>query len=268
MQLKPQEPTETKEENVQPSITPQDNGVSNNGYFNPEQEFDFEGDGIFGNTPSMNTPSDSVNNGNSYYDNSGVDSYGANTNNPGQYGSNIGSSYNYGGPSNTMDSYNPESHPRKMTKKEFFEAPRNRKDRDRIIISSIVIIACAIFDWVRTSFFLQTFKHQIESINNLTEEFGLGEQYAIDVDKIMHATIAVSLILIGLAVGIFLLKSRACALSGLVILIIYSLYTIMVAHQFRWYWTIIAFGYATAATFSFNKNWQEYEQNGDWKKEW
>ncbi len=253
MQLKPQEPTETKEENVQPSISLQDSGVSNNDYFNPEQEFDFESDGIFGSTPSMNTPSDTVNNGNSYDDNPGTATYSTN---------------NYGGPSNTVDSYNPESHPRKMTKKEFFEAPRNRKDRDRIIISSIVIIACAIFDWVRTSFFLQTFKHQIERINNLTEEFGLGEQYTIDVDKIMHATIAVSLILIGLAVGIFLLKSRACALSGLVILIIYSLYTIMVAHQFRWYWTIIAFGYATAATFSFNKNWQEYEQNGDWKKEW
>ena len=253
MQLKSQEPTETKEENVQPSITPQDNGVSNNDYFNPEQEFDFESDGIFGSTPSMNMPSDTVNNGNSYYDNPWAASYSTN---------------NYGGPSNTVDNYNPESHPRKMTKKEFFEAPRNRKDRDRIIISSIVIIACAIFDWVRTSFFLQVFEKKIQTVNSLSEQFGLGEEYIIDVDKIMHTQIAVSLILIALAVGIFMIKSRACALTGLVVLIIYSLYTIMSVHQFRWYWTIIAFGYATVATFSVNKNWQEYEENGDWKKEW
>ena len=225
---------------------------SNNEYFTPEQEFDFESDGIFASTPSMNTQSNPVNSGDSYYNNQGVDPYNTSSGNQEQYGSNN----------------NPESHPRKMTKKEFFEAPRNRKDRDRIIISSIVIIACAIFDWVRTSFFLQVFEKKIQTVNSLSEQFGLGEEYIIDVDKIMHTQIAVSLILIGLAVGIFIVKSRACALSGLVVLVIYSLYTIMSVHQFRWYWTIIAFGYATAATFSFNKNWQEYEQNGDWKKEW
>ena len=117
MQLKPQEPTETKEESVQPSVTPQDNTVSNNDYFNPEQEFDFEGEGIFNSTPSMNT----YDNSHSYYN-------------------------NQNGPSNTVDGYNPDTHPRKLSKKEFYESPRNRKNRDRSIIISIVISVCAIGD--------------------------------------------------------------------------------------------------------------------------
>ncbi len=253
MQLKPQEQTETKEDNVQSSITPQDNRVSNNGYFNPEHEFDFEGDGIFGKAQSMNTPSVSTDNDNSYYDNPGYDSYSTN---------------NYGGPSNTVDGYNPDNHPRKLSKKEFYESPRNRKNRDRIIISSIVIIVCAIGDWIKTNFMVQMFKPKIDKLNELTGSLGMGSEFTIDVDAIMRAQIITSVFLIALGVGIFILKSRACALTGLIFTIVNMLYMIVTAHKFAGYYSLIAFGYATVATFAAYSAWQEYEQKGDWKKEW
>lgn len=239
MQLKPQEPTETKEESVQPSVTPQDNTVSNNDYFNPEQEFDFEGEGIFNSTPSMNT----YDNSHSYYN-------------------------NQNGPSNTVDGYNPDTHPRKLSKKEFYESPRNRKNRDRIIISSIVIIVCAIGDWIKTSFMVQMLKPKIDKLNELTDSLGMGTEFTIDVDAIMRAQIITSVFLIALGVGIFVLKSRACAITGLIFTIVNMLYMVVTAHKFAGYYSIIAFGFATVATFAAYSAWQEYEQNGDWKKEW
>ncbi len=160
-----------------------------------------------------------------------------------------------------------ESRPRKLTKKEFFQSPRNRKDRDRIIISTVVIIVAALFDVIRTDFWLSALKKQIEFANSLAETMGI-EEYVIDTQKIMNTQIIMSVILIGLAIGILVAKSRACALIGLAITFINCISTLISTHSFRWYWTMIAFGYATLATFSFAKAWQNYEENGDWKKDW
>ena len=243
------------QQNVQETL--QSAVPSNNDYFNPEQEFDFQGDGIFGNQ-STNS-----------FDMSDPNNQGMN--NTGSYGAGMGgagSYYNAGGNTTPNDGYNPDSHPRKMSKQEFYESPRNRKNRDRIVISSIVIIVCAIADWIKTSFMVQLLRPQIEKLNELSETLGVGEQYIIDVDAIMRTQIIISLFFIALGVGIFILKSRACALTGLIISIIFMLYNIISAHKFNGYFSLIAFGFATAATFAAYSAWREYEENGDWKREW
>ena len=97
---------------------------------------------------------------------------------------------------------------------------------------------------------------------------GLGQEYVIDTQKIMNTQITVSLILIGLGIGIFLFKNKWCALAGLFLTVFQTVYSIIVAHQFRWYWVIIAFGYATFATFAFDKEWKDYEDHGEWQKDW
>ncbi|MCR5543201.1 MAG: hypothetical protein K6F55_03555 [Eubacterium sp.] len=246
MQLKVKEPentpentsgTETQPQNLggQPDVP----GVSNNGYLNDEMDFLAEDGDMFGNQFSQNNGT----------------------------GNGAGNGpQNYGVPGNSDPE--PTSKPRKLTKQEFFNSPRNRKDRDRIIISSIVIIATAIFDVVRVDFWLQALKKQIQLVNDLSEEFGLGEENMIDPQAIMRTQVILSVIFVALGIGIFLFKSRACAITGLAFTVINCLYTIVVAHNFRWYWTIIAFGYAVVATISFNKNWQEYEDHGEWKKDW
>ena len=33
-------------------------------------------------------------------------------------------------------------------------------------------------------------------------------------------------------------------------------------------YAIIAFGYATFATFAFDKEWKDYEDHGEWQKDW
>ena len=221
-------------------------GVSNNSYLNDEMDFLAEDGDMFGNTFS---PSDNY---------SQTQSSGYNSN-----GQNIPGGQDPNAPGPEMS-----SRPRKLTKQEFFNSPRNRKDRDRIIISSIVIIATAIFDVVRVDFWLQALKKQIQFVNDLSEEFGLGEENMIDPQAIMRTQVILSVIFVALGIGIFIFKSRACAITGLAFTVINCLYTIIVAHNFRWYWTIIAFGYAVVATISFNKNWQEYEDHGEWKKDW
>lgn len=264
MQLKVKEPENTPENTSGTGEQPQgfgtdlqgkpaEPGVSNNGYLNDEMDFLAEEGDMFGNQLSQNTGGG--NGSQNYYSPNGGGSTG---NNP--------YSQNYGGPGS--DAPEPTSKPRKLTKKEFFNSPRNRKDRDRIIISSIVIIATAIFDVVRVDFWLQALKKQIQLVNDLSEEFGLGEENMIDPQAIMRTQVILSVIFVALGIGIFLFKSRACAITGLAFTVINCLYTIVVAHNFRWYWTIIAFGYAVVATISFNKNWQEYEDHGEWKKDW
>lgn len=158
--------------------------------------------------------------------------------------------------------------PRKLSKKEFFNSPRNRRDRDRIIISSIVVIVTAIFDVIRTDFWLTTFQRQIDMVNNLAEQFGMGAEYQIDTKAIMTTQIFLSVVLVCLGLGIFILKSRACAITGLVITAINLIMTLMRFREFRMYWAMIAFVYAVVATISFANSWKEYEENGDWKREW
>ena len=247
MQLKKDE-QEVLQETNETQIDNQPDALTNNDFLNQEKEFDVEGDGIFDSfTPY--TP----------YESDGSGAQGAPNDLDNQETIN--------------DSYNPNSdtvniRPRKLTKKEFFDSPRNRKDRDRIIISSIVIAVAAIFDVVRTDFWLSALKKQIEFVNDLSTQFGLEEEYYIDTQKIMNTQIIMSVILIAAAVGIFVLKSRACAATGLALTLINCVSTLISTGKFRWYWTIIAFGYAVAATFSFANAWKNYEENGDWKKDW
>ena len=204
---------------------------------------------------------------NSPYSSSNTNNYYTNTNTNGSYGN--GTNNNAGAPynSNENDKYDPSTHPRKLTKKEFFDSPRNRKDRDRIIISAIVVIATAIFDVIRTDFWLSALKKQIDFVNDMSEQLGMSE-YVIDTQKIMTTQIIVSVILIALGLGILILKSRACAVAGFVLTVINFVSTLRSVHQFKWYWAMIAFVYAIAATFSFASNWKDYEENGDWKREW
>ncbi len=248
MQLKVTEPVVPEEEKQE---TVPDGTVSNNDYFNPELEFDYEG-GLFDEPRTfdnpMGTPQSSDPNGAG-----GTNDY---------YAQSSGSTNN----SNPMPGAG--ERPRKLSKKEFFDSPRNRRDRDQIIISSIVVIVTAIFDVIRTDFWLTTLQSQINFVNNMAEELGMGSQYQIDTKGIMTTQITLSVILVCLGLGIFILKSRVCAIVGLAITGINLIATLMHFGHFRMYWALIAFGYATLATISFASKWKDYEQNGDWKKEW
>ena len=281
MQLKVTEPEVTEEEKQE---TVPDGTVSNNDYFNPELEFDYEG-GLFDEprtfdnpmgTPSSVNPSGTNPAGQSP---SGGEYYGTTGETPGYrgstptYGNGAGGSNDYyaqssGSTNNDNPMPGAGERPRKLSKKEFFDSPRNRRDRDRIIISSIVVIVTAIFDVIRTDFWLTTFQSQINFVNNMTEELGMGAQYQIDTKGIMTTQITLSVILVCLGLGIFILKSRVCAIVGLAITGINLIATLIHFGQFRMYWALIAFGYATLATISFASKWKDYEQNGDWKKSW
>lgn len=244
MQLKPEDNEKTPLR-MEPETEKQEQEVS----YNSEPKYDYND---FGNSygSNMNDPMDDM------------DMFGNSTvpNNPDNI---IGPSL-----SEVAGEEPVNTKPRKLTKKEFFESPRNRKIRDQIIISSVVIIVAAIFDWVRTSFWIQTFAPTINKLNQLSEDLGLGQEYVIDTQKIMNTQITVSLILIGLGIGIFLFKNKWCALAGLFLTVFQTIYSIIVAHQFRWYWVIIAFGYATFATFTFDKEWKDYEDHGEWQRDW
>ena len=245
MQLKVTEPVVPEEEKQE---TVPDGTVSNNDYFNPELEFDYEG-GLFDEPRTFDNPMGTPSSVNP----SGTNNY---------YAQSSGSTNN----SNPMPGAG--ERPRKLSKKEFFDSPRNRRDRDQIIISSIVVIVTAIFDVIRTDFWLTTLQSQINFVNNMAEELGMGSQYQIDTKGIMTTQITLSVILVCLGLGIFILKSRVCAIIGLAITGINLIATLMHFGQFRMYWALIAFGYATLATISFASKWKDYEQNGDWKKEW
>ena len=225
--------------------------ISNNDFYNPEQEFnpelefDYQG-GTFGNTPTQDVSANMNSQGNSgYYQNNGN---------------------SYGQQNNPIDPQM-SSRPRKLTKKEFFHSPRNRKDRDRIIISSVFIILTAIFDMVKTHFWLQTFENTINMLNEWSEQLGMTESI-IDTHAIMMTTVTLSVIMICLGLGIYIFKSRACAVAGLSFSIINFLYSLLASHQIKMYWTIIAFGYAVVATFSYASAWKYYEEKGDWTKDW
>ena len=146
MQLKPEDNEKTPLR-MEPETEKQEQEVS----YNSEPKYDYND---FGNSygSNMNDPMDDM------------DMFGNSTvpNNPD----------NIIGPSlSEMAGEEPvNTKPRKLTKKEFFESPRNRKIRDQIIISSVVIIVAAIFDWVRTSFWIQTFGRKIEQMENMLEE--------------------------------------------------------------------------------------------------
>lgn len=269
MQLKVKEPELTEEEKAK-SEAP-DNTVNNNDYFNPELEFDYEG-GLFDEpktfdsvTPNQAGPNQQNPYGSNVGTGAGTYYSGAGVNAPG--GMNGGAQ---AGNMNQNPSTMPGGgeRPRKLSKKEFFNSPRNRRDRDRIIISSIVVIVTAIFDVIRTDFWLTTFQNQIDMVNNFAEELGLGAEYQIDTSGIMTTQIILSVILICLGLGIFVLKSRVCAFTGLAITVINLIMTLMRFREFRMYWAMIAFGYAVVATISFASSWKEYEENGDWKQEW
>lgn len=261
MQLKrdPEEKEITKEATIE---TAKESGYSNNDFFNPEQEFDFQGDGIFDPTPTLNdNASSGVGGSDPYYGSSGA---------PGMNGGGYSSGVNNGGYDHGVgnDGYNPDSHPRKMTKQEFYESPQNRKNRDRMVISSIVIIVCAIADWIRTSFTVSLLRSRIEKLNEITDTLGMGEQYIIDVDAIMRGQIIASIFFIILGIGIFKFKSRACALTGLIYSIVNMIYVLATAHRISGYYSLIAFIYATVATFALARAWKDYEDHGDWTREW
>ncbi len=265
MQLKVKEPENPNEgnDNEQTGSSGQTNMVSNNDFMVPEQKDFIEGDGIFGNTQTF----DSYMNTDNGLNGTGrkVDQYGNPYDTP--YGNNTGNAGNQGyDPNNSGSSVS--NKPRKLTKKEFYISPRNRKERDSIVISCIVIIAAALFDVVRVNFWLDILKKQIDMVNKMSETLGMQDEYYIDTKAIMTTQIIMSVILIALAVGIFIWKSRVCAISGFVFTIVNIIYTIVKAHNFRWYWTVIAFGYAMVATIRFNQAWKEYEEDGDWKREW
>lgn len=273
MQLKkPEEPIEEPKTNndgmpgsgIINEAAAQSGAASNNDFFNPEMEFDPIGDGIFDTPQPLNTGMNNQAGANAYGADTGANMYG-NMNDP--YSAQPGAGTNYSQPGGPQEP-DMSSHPRKLTKHEFFESPRNRKDRDRIILSSIVVIVLAICDVIRTDFWLSVFKKQIDLVNDLSSQFGLGEQYTIDPSKIMRTQIIISVLFIALAVGIWVYKSRACAIVGFVLTIINFILGLRSFGQFKWYWTVIAFIFAIGATFSFNSNWKDYEANGDWKREW
>ena len=257
MQLKKDPEPEITKETIEE--TAKESGFNNNDFFNPEQEFDFQGDGIFGSIPTLNNTGNSGMGGQNT--GTGAGSYYGAAGGTGMNGGGYGQADNGGG-------FNPDTHPRKLSKQEFYESPNNRKNRDRIVISSIVIIVCAIADWIKASFMVSLLRPQVEKLNELSEAMGMAGEYQIDLDAIMRGQIIASLFFIGLGVGIFIFKSRACALTGLIYSIVNIIYMVVTAHKFSGYYSLIAFGFATAATFAMAKAWADYEDHGDWTREW
>ena len=277
MQLKEKEPEEQVEalNGGAEDAAPQNGMVSNNGFIGEQPPLDEEELDMFGNPIHFEKPSEEVSGSGNAGAYGGAGAYG----NTGAYGG-AGTYGGVGNPGDNGDIYDPmkatpgvyekpapTERPRKLTQKEFFQSPRNRKDRDRIIISGIVVIATAIFDIIRVDFWLSALEKQIEYVNNLAETMGL-EEYVIDTHKIMTAQVVFSVLLILLALGILIYKSRVCALAGFAIAVVNCVSTFVQSGSFKFYWTTIAFGYAVVATFSFAKAWKDYEENGDWKKDW
>ena len=149
----------------------------------------------------------------------------------------------------------PEEPQRRLTKEEFVAREGNRKHRDRITISSIVIYVAAIIGIFAADFLVKT----IENMNGMIEALG-GEPY--DVSGYMSSQIFVSIVMICLGIGIQLFKSRICAIIGLVGSGINVIATFIMYHKFGGYYVFLAFCYATAATFALSSRWKEYESTG------
>lgn len=170
--------------------------------------------------------------------------------NSGFYGN---TAYGYNQPSVFDAPY--EEPPKKLTKPEFIAREGNRKHRDRITISAIVIYVAAIIGIFAADFLVKT----IESLNDYMVALG-GEPY--DTSGYMTSQILVSMIMIGLGVGIQMFKSRACALIGLAGSAINMIATFIAYHKLGGYYVFLAFCYATAATFTLANRWKEYEMTG------
>ena len=99
----------------------------------------------------------------------------------------------------------------------------------------------------------------IENLNDYMVALG-GEPY--DTSGFMTSQIIVSLIMVGLGIGIQMFKNRVCALIGLVGSAINVLATFSAYHKFGGWYLFLAFCYATAATFALNQRWNEYERTG------
>ena len=226
------------------------------GYYNPGNA-GVGSSGFYGSNSTIQNPSQYGGGTSQYYGNAGGQ-YPGSQNLEGQY---QGNGYSYGGysgdPGHSQGFFDapPEEPQRKLTKPEFYAREGNRKQRDRITISSVVIYVTAIIGIFAADFLVKT----IESLNDMIVAMG-GEPY--DVSGYMSSQIFVSIVMIGLGIGIQLFKSRVCAIIGLVGSAINVLATLVTYHKFGGYYVFLAFCYATAATFALAKRWDEYDKTG------
>ncbi|MCR5214365.1 MAG: hypothetical protein K6E10_08095 [Eubacterium sp.] len=249
MELKKDNSVDTEASNQAEAIDdiqPQDKRTSNNDFLNSEIIDDFDDVDMFGNKINHNPISNN-------YDGSNGDNslHGAPENDP--YMSGVGE-------------YPAENDlPRRLNRKEFFNSPRNRKDRDYIIISSVIVIIASIVDAFRVDFWLSALEKQINMVNSLSETFGLGEEYYIDVHKIMTTQIVMTVIFVALGLGVLLFQSRGCAIIGFVLIFSDCIYLAVTSEKIHFPITLIAFAFSIVATIRFNKAWIEYD-NGGWRR--
>ena len=164
-----------------------------------------------------------------------------------------------GGVSNE-EFYNVGNEPERiLTKKEFYNKIEFRKFKDQITLSSIFIIIASIYGLLRVQFWLQAMAKQIEFVNDMASQFGMAEQ-AIDTKAIMNGQIFMTVIMVALALGILFLRSRVCAVSGLVISVVNMIYMVVQYHKLSLTWVMLAFIYATMSTFRMGSEWDDYQR--------
>lgn len=126
----------------------------------------------------------------------------------------------------------PYGYTRPLSKKEFLHHPNLNKCRKNIKESAIFLYVCAVI--------------------SLILGFIIGS-YGMIIDVIL---------MLGLALGIHLAQSRACA----VCILIYSIFNTIVMTiergRLSGYLIIIAGIYSVMATFQFQKAWKNYQQTG------
>ena len=146
-----------------------------------------------------------------------------------------------------------------LTKKEFYNKIEFRIFKDQITLSSIFIIIASIYGLLRVQFWLQAMAKQIEFVNDMASQFGMAEQ-AIDTKAIMNGQIFMTVIMVALALGILFLRSRVCAVSGLVISVVNMIYMVVQYHKLSLTWVMLAFIYATMSTIRMGSEWDDYQR--------
>lgn len=126
----------------------------------------------------------------------------------------------------------PYGYARPLSKKEFLKHPNLTKCYKNIKESAIILYVCAVL--------------------SLAIGFFTGN-YSVIIDVIL---------IIGLALGIHLAQSRACAVCICVYSVINVIVTTIENGRLGGYLILIAAIYAIKATFQFQKAWKNYQQTG------
>lgn len=141
---------------------------------------------------------------------------------------------NCGTPVNQQQYFNQgQAYSQPLTKSQFLKHPNLKSCRTNINSSAIILYVCAIIS------------------------LGAGILLTQDLFSLIDVVL-----LVGLALGIQLAKSRVCAIIVCVYAGFNTLYMILSTGRPGGYLILIAAIFAVVATFKFQKTWNEYQKTG------